>query len=99
MPAVPVSVPAPIPAAAEIHDGFIRVIEADHHADFHLRWLRHHGELGDILPDPLTISEATIDDGVLRVRWTQDQRVSRFPLAWLHHHAYAVDRAEPPRPP
>jgi gamma-butyrobetaine dioxygenase/trimethyllysine dioxygenase len=98
-------------AAAEIHDGFIRVIEADHHADFHLRWLRHncdvdrHPQTGERvvdsaeLPDDLTASEATIDDGVLRIRWAHDQRVSRFPLAWLRRHAYAIDRAAPPRPP
>jgi gamma-butyrobetaine dioxygenase/trimethyllysine dioxygenase len=52
-----------------------------------------------MLPDQLAVSEATIDDGVLRVRWAHDHRVSRFPLAWLRRHAYAVDRAAAPRPP
>ncbi|HEX4421163.1 MAG TPA: TauD/TfdA family dioxygenase [Kofleriaceae bacterium] len=96
--------------AAELHDGFVRVIDADHHADFHLRWLRHNCELdrhpatgerltdSAALPDALVATEATIDDGVLRVRWAHDQRVSRFPLAWLRRHAYAIDRVAVPRP-
>jgi hypothetical protein len=35
---------------------------------------------------------------VLRIRWLHDQRVSRYPLAWLERHAYAIDRVavEPP---
>lgn len=96
---------------AEIHDGFIRVHHDARHADFHLRWLRHncdadrHPVTGERLidsaelPDTLAVSDATIDDGTLRIRWTHDQRVSRFPLAWLLRHAYAIDRALVPRPP
>jgi len=95
----------------EQHDGFLRVVEVDRRLDFHLRWLRHNCDLdrhpltnervvdSADLPDLLAIDEATIDDGILRVRWTHDQRVSRFPLAWLREHAYAVDRAAPARPP
>jgi gamma-butyrobetaine dioxygenase/trimethyllysine dioxygenase len=51
------------------------------------------------LPDTLAITELAIDDGVLRVTWTHDGRISRYPLAWLHRHAYAIDRVAEPRPP
>jgi len=95
----------------EVHDDFVRVIEADRHADFHLRWLRHNCDLdrhpatserlidSAELPDELAIAEAVIDDGVVRVRWAHDARVSRYPLAWLRAHAYAVGRVAAPRPP
>lgn len=95
----------------EVHDDFVRVIEPDRHADFHLRWLRHncdvdrHPTTGERLldsadlPDELAITAAVIDDGVVRVTWAHDGRVSRYPLDWLRRHAYAVDRAQVPRPP
>jgi len=103
---------APTSAATiEVHDDFVRVIEADRHADFHLRWLRHNCELdrhpttgertidSAELPDELAITEIAVDDGVVRVRWAHDGRVSRYPLAWLRRHAYAVGRIAAPRPP
>ena len=98
-------------SSVERGDGFVTVVEADHRSDFHLRWLRHncdldrHPSTGErlidsaALPDRLAIDEAAIDDGVLRIRWTHDQRVSRFPLAWLRDHAYSVNRDAAPRPP
>jgi hypothetical protein len=98
-------------SSVERHDGFVRIVEADRQSDFHLRWLRHNCDLdrhpitgervieSADLPDLLAVDEAAIDDGVLRVRWIHDQRVSRFPLAWLRAHAYAVNRNAAPRPP
>ena len=98
-------------SSVEMHDGYVRIVEPDRHADFHLRWLRHNCDLdrhpgtgervvdSSELPEQLGVDEATITDGVLRVRWAHDQRVSRFPLAWLRDHAYAVNRAAAPRPP
>ncbi|MCW5804741.1 MAG: TauD/TfdA family dioxygenase [Deltaproteobacteria bacterium] len=95
----------------ELHDDHLRVVAPDHHADFHLRWLRHncdvdrHPATGERtvesaeLPDELAVADAAIDDGALRVTWVHDGRVSRYPLAWLAQHAYAVERAAVPRPP
>jgi gamma-butyrobetaine dioxygenase/trimethyllysine dioxygenase len=95
----------------ELHDDYLRVVGADHHADFHLRWLRHNCDLARHpttgerlidsaeLPDDLAVSHAEVVDDVLRVTWVHDRRVSRFPLAWLHRHAYAIDRVAAPRPP
>jgi len=96
---------------AELHDDFIRVVEPGRHADFHLRWLRHNCDLdrhpttgerlidSAALPDDLAVVNAGVDDGVLRITWAHDGRVSRYPLAWLRRHAYAVDRVAVPRPP
>jgi len=98
-------------ASVELHDGYVRVVDGGHRADFHVRWLRHNCDLdrhpttgerlidSAALPDVLAIDDAAIDDGVLRLRWSHDQRVSRFPLGWLREHAYAVDRVEVPPPP
>lgn len=95
----------------EVHDDFVRVIELDRHADFHLRWLRHncdvdrHPTTGERLidsaelPDELAVATAAVEDDVVRVTWAHDGRVSRYPLGWLRRHAYAVDRAAVPRPP
>lgn len=95
----------------EIHDGFLSVVESGKRSDFHFRWLRHncdadrHPQTGERtidsadLPDHLAVTDATIDDNVLRVTWQHDARVSRYPLAWLREHAYAVDRLATPRPP
>jgi gamma-butyrobetaine dioxygenase len=97
----------------EAHDDFVRVFipPPDHHADFHLRWLRHNCDLdrhpttgerlidSAELPDDLAIVQAEIVDDVLRVTWAHDRRVSRFPLAWLQRHAYAIDRVATPPPP
>jgi gamma-butyrobetaine dioxygenase len=94
----------------EVHDGFLR-ITADSTLDFHLRWLRHNCDLdrhpgtgekiseSAELPDVLALDDAVLDDNVLRVTWSHDRRVSRFPLAWLREHAYAVDRPAVPLPP
>lgn len=96
---------------AELHDDFIRVLEPDRHADFHLRWLRHNCDLdrhpttterlvdSAELPDELAASDVRVGDGVLLVTWAHDGRVSRYPLSWLRRHAYAVDRAAVPPPP
>lgn len=94
----------------ELHDDFLTVVDSQR-SDFHLRWLRHncdadrHPQTGERtidsaeLPDHLAVTAATIDDNVLRVTWRHDGRVSRYPLAWLREHAYAVDRRAAPRPP
>ena len=98
------------PGVVQLHDGFVR-ITGDHVLDFHLRWLRHNCDLdrhpvtgekqseSAELPDVLAVDEVTLDDKVLRVRWAHDHRVSRYPLAWLHEHAYAIDRANVSPPP
>ena len=95
---------------AELHDDHVRVVDDDRRADFHLRWLRHNCDLdrhpttgerivdSADLPDQLAVVEAAVVDGVLRVQWAHDQRVGRYPLAWLREHAYAIDR-EDVRPP
>lgn len=96
----------------ETHDEFLRVpLDAGRHADFHLRWLRHNCDLdrhpatrertidSAELPDRLAVTEAVLDDDVLRVRWAHDARTSRYPLAWLREHAYAIDRVAVPPPP
>ena len=100
-----------VPAGLELHDGFVRVVDDGHHADFHLRWLRHncdrdrHPTTGERtvesaeLPDVLAVDDAAIDDGALVIRWAHDRRVSRFALAWLRAHAYARDRPAVSRPP
>jgi gamma-butyrobetaine dioxygenase/trimethyllysine dioxygenase len=94
-----------------VHDEFIRVVDNGRHADFHLRWLRHNCDAdrhpvtrerlidSAELPEQLAVREAAIDDGVLRVTWLHDNRTSRYPLAWLHRHAYAVNREAVARPP
>ena len=98
-------------STAELHDDFIRVIDGDDHADFHLRWLRHncdvdrHALTGERLidsaelPDRLEVAELAVVDQTLRIRWRHDDRVSRFALAWLRVNAYAAGRALVPRPP
>jgi alpha-ketoglutarate-dependent taurine dioxygenase len=98
------------PDLVEVHDGFVR-ITGDHALDFHLRWLRHNCDLdrhpitgektseSAELPDVLELDDAVLDDNVLRVTWSHDRRVSRFPLAWLREHAYATDRPAVPLPP
>ena len=97
--------------SAVLHDGFVRIIDSDRTFDFHLRWLRHncdldrHPSTGEKmsdsaeLPDVLAVTELSLDDQVVRVRWAFDQRVSRFPVGWLREHAYAIDRAAVPPPP
>src|ERR1700759_1632631 len=95
----------------ELHDGYLRVADGGRTVDFHLRWLRHNCDLdrhpttgerireSAELPDALAVDTAVVDDHVLRVTWTHDRRTSRYPLAWLREHAYAVDRPTVPRPP
>lgn len=94
----------------ELHEGYLRVLEAGHHADFHLRWLRHNCDLdrhpvtgertvdSSELPDQLAVAEVRVDGDALEVRWAHDGRLSRYPGAWLRAHAYALDRVavEPP---
>ena len=96
---------------AVLHDGFVRVAWPDHHADFHLRWLRQFSDLdrhpatgerlidSAELPDELAVADVAIDDGVVRVTWADDRRTSRYPLAWLRDHAYALDRERVAPPP
>src|SRR5688572_19903883 len=95
----------------EVHDDFVRVIEADRTADFHLRWLRHncdvdrHPLTGERavdsaeLPDQLAVVSARVDGEHLQVQWQHDGRVSRYARRWLLEHAYAVDRPLVPPPP
>ncbi|HEY4058134.1 MAG TPA: TauD/TfdA family dioxygenase [Kofleriaceae bacterium] len=98
-------------ANVEIHADFVRVKEPGRHADFHLRWLRHdcdvdrHPTTGERvidsyeLPDDLAVNDASIEAGALRITWLHDGRTSRFPLAWLEQHAYAIDREAVAPPP
>jgi gamma-butyrobetaine dioxygenase len=93
----------------ELRDGFVRLSHGAHTFDFHLRWLRHNcdqdrhpttnertADSAD-LSDRLAIEEITLDDNVVRLRWAREPRTSRFPIAWLIEHAYAIDRhIEPP---
>jgi gamma-butyrobetaine dioxygenase/trimethyllysine dioxygenase len=102
--------PGPGALRVELHDRFLRVIAPDHHADYHLRWLRHNCELdrhpttgertvdSSELPDTLAVRAARFDGDVLEVRWAHDDRVSRYPSTWLRTHAYAVDRPDVPAP-
>src|SRR6476619_5015863 len=95
----------------EVHDDYVRVVDHERHADFHFRWLRHNCDVdrhpttrerlldSAELPDGLGVAQAAIDDGVLRITWSHDGRVSRYPLAWLHRHAYAINRDATRRPP
>lgn len=98
--------------SVEVHDDYVRVVErGERHADFHLRWLRHNCD-GDRhpttrertiesaeLPDELGVADVAVDDGVLRVTWAHDGRVSRYPIVWLLRHAYALNRDATPHPP
>lgn len=95
----------------EVHDDFVRIIEAGAAADFHLRWLRHncdadrHAVTGERLvdspdlPDQLAVASARVDGDHLQVEWRHDGRVSRYDRRWLLEHAYAVDRPLVPPPP
>src|SRR4051812_9680726 len=94
----------------ELFDDYLRISIDGQRADFHLRWLRHncdvdrHPLTGERtldsaeLPDRLGVSEAVLDVDVLRVRWTNDQRTSRYPISWLREHAYASGREAVPPP-
>jgi gamma-butyrobetaine dioxygenase/trimethyllysine dioxygenase len=91
----------------ELHDDFLRISIDGQRADFHLRWLRHNCDVdrhpltgertldSSELPDRLSVSEAVLDDEVLRIRWTNDQRTSRYRVAWLREHSYSLGSAEP----
>lgn len=91
-------------ARVEVHDGFVRVIDAGARADFHLRWLRHHCDVdrhpvtgertldSSELPDELAVARAEIDGEHVAIAWRHDGRVSRFARSWLREHAYALDR-------
>lgn len=96
----------------QLHDGWLRVrLRNDHHADFHFRWLRHncdrdrHPLTGERtidssdLPDLLGIEDARVEADDLVVRWAHDGRESRYALAWLEEHAYALDRRAPSAAP
>lgn len=101
----------PFIMSAVLHSDYVRVRDGAQTLDFHLRWLRHNCDQdrhpltrertvdSAELPDGLAAVEADVIDGVLRIRWAHDQRISRYPLAWLREHAYAVDRTETPPPP
>ena len=87
-------------SSVELYEGFVRFVDVGSKVDFHFRWLRHNADLDRLTaaPQPVAIAEVALDDDVLRVRWADNQRVSRFPLRWLREHAYAVNRSEVPRP-
>src|SRR5688500_13847093 len=98
-------------ASVELHDRHLRLVDGDRRLDFHLRWLRHNCDLdrhpatgerlidSADLPDRLTATAARVDGEVLAVTWGSDGRTSRYPLAWLRDHAYAIDRDEVAPPP
>jgi alpha-ketoglutarate-dependent taurine dioxygenase len=94
----------------EVHDDWLRVsLGSGEHADFHFRWLRHNCDCdrhplthertlcSSELPDDLRASEVSLADQTLFVRWF-DGHESRYPIAWLREHAYAIDRPAVPPP-
>jgi gamma-butyrobetaine dioxygenase/trimethyllysine dioxygenase len=96
---------------SELHDGWLRVhfgAGAPAHADFHLRWLRHHGDRARTAdpPDRIEVLSSYVDaEDRLHVQWKEiytERRVELseqvFPLAWLRANAYAADRAGAPPP-
>ena len=82
-------------------------------ADFHYQWLRGQCEqdrhpltrerivdASEVDPDIVPLSAQVLPDGELVVQWNEPgQRRSRYPLAWLYEHAYAVNRQAAPPPP
>ena len=98
------------PRPPEVHPDWLRVpLGQGEHADFHHRWLRHHcdaerhprtGErtrCSSELPDDIHPRHAAIVDEILEVTWS-DAHASRYPLAWLRQHAYALGRLDLPPP-
>ncbi len=80
-------------------------------ADFHYLWLRHncaqdlHPTTRERVVDASELSpsiaprEAWTDGDELVIAWDEpSNRVSRYESAWLLEHAYAPERAAPPRP-
>ena len=99
-----------LPGQPELHPDWLRVpLGQGEHADFHHRWLRHHcdrerhpqtGErtrCSSELPDDIHPRRAAIVDDVLELDWSDEHR-SRYPLAWLREHAYALNRVDVPAP-
>lgn len=96
----------------ELGDGWLRVSlgAGRGSADFHQRWLRHNCDVdrhpktrerivdSSELPGDLRVEHAAVIGPALHVRWAHDGRTSVYPLDWLHEHAYARDREEPPAP-
>lgn len=94
----------------EVHDDWLRVsLGAGEHGDFHFRWLRHNCDCdrhpitrertlcSSELPDELRPADVARTDEALLVRWP-DGHASRYPIAWLREHAYALDRPVVARP-
>ncbi len=94
----------------EVHPDWLRVpLGQGEHADFHHRWLRHHSDAerhpqtgertrcSSELPDDIHPRHAAIVDEILEVTWS-DAHASRYPLAWLRQHAYALNRLDVPPP-
>lgn len=98
-------------SSVELRDRHLRLVDGDRRLDFHLRWLRHNCDLdrhpatgerlidSADLPDQLAATAARVDGDVLAVTWAGDGRTSRYPLAWLRAHAYAIDRDDVAPPP
>lgn len=99
------------PATLELHADWLRVpLDGDHAADFHYRWLRHNCDrerhpqtrerivCSSELPDAIAPRDARVEGDALEVVWEPDGHASRYPLAWLRAHAYALDRDAPPPP-
>jgi len=100
-----------MPVRLTPHDRFLRVhFEDGHHADHHWFWLRHecgldrhpqtHERTLSMADVPLQIlpSEVTLEGDTVVIRWAGepiDRAPSRYPLAWLREHAYALDREDP----
>ena len=82
-------------------------------ADFHYQWLRGQCEqdrhpltrerildASEVAPEIAPLTAQVLPAGELVVQWDEPgQRVSRYPLAWLHEHAYAVNREAAAAPP
>jgi gamma-butyrobetaine dioxygenase len=98
-------------ADVELRDRWLRVHLPRGHADFHYKWLRLACD-GDRHPltrertldscdvaDDVRPRAAWVADGALHVDWQGEERRSRYGLAWLEEHAYALLRDAAPPPP
>ncbi len=101
-------------SSVELRESSIRVRfspdGSNKHADFHPRWLRHHGgpehhpKTGERtlcsadLPDDLCATAGRIEGEVLHLEFS-DGVAATYPLPWLAEEAYAEGRVDVPPPP
>jgi gamma-butyrobetaine dioxygenase/trimethyllysine dioxygenase len=106
--------PAVSQPRVELHDGWLRLgfdsARSDRYADFHYRWLRHHGGserhpltaertlCSADLPDDLQAVAAAVVGDALEVGYS-DGSIGSYPLSWLFREGYAHARRAVPPPP